>query len=538
MRIGNSSKVSLLFLAIILASLAGCGQSKQAGGPPQGAEPEVTVVTIKPETVTLTTVLAGRTSAYQVSDVRPQVGGIIQKRLFKEGSEVKLGEVLYQIDPATYQAAFDNAKAALAKAEANAVPARLKGDRYGNLSKVNAVSQQDNDDAQAAKRQTEADVISAKAALETARINLSYTRVTSPISGRIGKSSVTPGALVTASQATALATVQQTDPMYVDVTQSSAEVLRMKRDLASGKLKKSGAGGAKVKLLFEDGTPYSIEGSLQFSDITVDQNTGVITLRALFPNTRQELMPGLYVRAVLEEGVEENAIVVPQAAVSRDSRGSAQVMLVKADGVVEVRQITVSRVVGDKWLVSSGLAAGERVIVDGLQKVKPGGKAKAVEAGQASAAPGAAEANATAPAPAPAPAAAAKPEVKPESKPEAAPKPETTPKAEAAAKKEAAPKTEPAAKAEKAPEAPKTEKPQAAKPVAPAKAEAPQAASQAEKTTPAKGVMKEVMKEVMKDEPKGKVPADKRGIVYSPPKDQPWPGSTGSAATSEAKSEQ
>lgn len=508
MRISTSFPRSLLLFAALLFALSGCGQGKQAGGPPQAGEPEVTVVTIKPETVTLTTVLAGRTSAYQVSDVRPQVGGIIQKRLFKEGSEVKVGEVLYQIDPASYQAAYDNAKAALVKAEANAVPARLKGDRYGNLTKVNAVSQQDNDDAQAAKRQTEADVIAAKAALETARINLSYTRVTSPISGRIGKSSVTPGALVTASQATALATVQQTDPMYVDVTQSSSEVLRMKRDLASGKLKKSGAGGAKVKLLFEDGTPYGAEGSLQFSDITVDQTTGVITLRALFPNARQELMPGLYVRAVLEEGVEDNAIVVPQAAVSRDSRGLAQVMVVKADGVVEMRPITVVRVVGDKWLVSQGLAAGDRVIVDGLQKVKPGGKAKAVEAGQAQVAAPADQANATAPA-----------------------KADTAPKAEAAAKGEPAAKAEAAPKADKAPAAAPAAP---ASPATPAKAEKPQAA--AETAAPARTGMKEVMKEVMKDEPKGKVPADKRSIVYSPPKDQPWPGSAG-ASTPDQKSE-
>ncbi|HWR04412.1 MAG TPA: efflux RND transporter periplasmic adaptor subunit [Humidesulfovibrio sp.] len=519
MRISTSFPRSLLLFAALLVALPGCGQSKQAGGPPQAGEPEVTVVTIKPETVTLTTVLAGRTSAYQVSDVRPQVGGIIQKRLFKEGSEVKLGEVLYQIDPATYQAAYDNAKATLAKAEANAVPARLKGDRYGNLTKVNAVSQQDNDDAQAAKRQTEADVIAAKAALETARINLSYTRVTSPISGRIGKSSVTPGALVTASQATALATVQQTDPMYVDVTQSSSEVLRMKRDLASGKLKKTGTGGAKVKLLFEDGTPYGTEGSLQFSDITVDQTTGVITLRALFPNARQELMPGLYVRAVLEEGVEENAIVVPQAAVSRDSRGLAQVMVVKADGVVEVRQISVVRVVGDKWLVSEGLAAGDRVIVDGLQKVKPGGKAKAVEAGQAAPAAPAGQAGqaANATAQAPAPEAAQQPAAKPEAaKPEAA-KPEAAPKADAAPKA-----AKPAATASPAPVAAKAEKPQTSVP--------------AEKAAPARAGMKEVMKEVMKDEPKGKVPTDKRSIVYSPPKDQPWPGSVGASA-SDQKSE-
>lgn len=495
---------SLFLAAVLTATLFGCGQGQQAGGPPQAQEAEVTVVTIAPEEVTLTTVLAGRTSPYQVSDVRPQVGGIVQKRLFKEGSDVKAGELLYQIDPATYQAAYDNAKAALTKAEANALPARLKGDRYTNLSKVNAVSQQDNDDAQASKLQAEAEVISAKAALETARINLSYTRVTAPIGGRIGKSAVTPGALVTASQAEALTTVQQTNPMYVDVTQSSSEVLRLKRDLASGKLKKAGADGAKVKLLFEDGAHYQHEGALQFSDITVDQSTGVITLRALFPNPNQDLLPGLYVRAVLEEGVEENAILVPQAALSRDSKGNALVMVVKADNTVEPRPIQVTRVVGDKWLVAGGLAAGDRVIVEGLQKAKPGAKVKPVEKGAAAAAPGA-------------PAAA----------PEAAPKANTQANATAPAPKAAEP-TKPAATAPKA-DAAKTEAPKAeAKPAATApKAEAPKVdAPKADAPKPVKAEAKpDAAKSdaVKSDTPKASA---KRDLVYSPPKDQPWPGST------------
>ena len=294
-----TSFASVLLSAALLAALSGCGQGQQAGGPPPAGEPEVAVVTIAPQRTTLTTVLPGRTSPYLVSDVRPQVGGIVQKRLFKEGSEVKVGEALYQIDPATYQAAYDSAKAALARAEANALPAKLKAERFGALVKVRGVSQQDNDDAQATHRQAEAEVLSAKAALETARINLSYTRVSSPISGRIGKSSVTPGALVTGNQAAVLATVQQTDPIYVDVTQSSSEVLRMKRDLASGKLKKAGADGAKVKLLFDDGTAHAQEGALQFSDITVDQSTGVVTLRAVFPNPGHELLPGLYVLSLI-----------------------------------------------------------------------------------------------------------------------------------------------------------------------------------------------------------------------------------------------
>lgn len=532
MRIRKSFQYPMLIAAVLLGLLSGCGQNKQQGGPQQAGEPEVTVVTIQPETVTMTTVLSGRTSAFQVSDVRPQVGGIVQKRLFKEGSDVKAGEVLYQIDPATYQAAYDNAKAALAQAEANALPVRLKAERYANLVKVNGVSKQDNDDAQAADRQAQAAVLAAKANLETARINLGYTRVTAPISGRIGKSSVTPGALVTASQATALSTVQQTNPMYVDVTQSSAEVLRLKRDLASGKLKKSANGGAKVKLLFEDGSPYSIEGSLEFSDITVDQTTGVITLRALFPNPKQEIMPGLYVRAIIEEGVEDAAILVPQAAVSRDSKGNPLVMAVKPDNTVEPRTIEVSRVVGDKWKVASGLAAGDRVIVDGLQKVRPGAKVKPVEAGSAAAAAQgapqqpAAQDNASAPAAPAAQANAAAPQAAPA--PAAAPAAKAEPKAAAPeAKPEAKPVAPAPAKAPAAPEA----KPEA-KPVA---------EKAADKPAQTRGAMKEVMKEVMKDDPapKGRVPAEKRNIVYSPPKDQPWPGSAGSSApASEAKSEQ
>ena len=385
MRTHSHFAVSILFAAT-LATLAGCGQNTQASAPP-ASDPEVAVATMAPEKTTLTTVLPGRTSAFLVAEVRPQVGGIIQKRLFVEGSDVKAGQVLYQIDPATYQAAYDNARAALAKAEANAQPARLKSERYASLSKARAVSQQDNDDAQAANRQAQAEVLSAKAALESAHINLAYTRVTAPIAGRIGKSTVTPGALVTASQAAPLATIQQTDQIYVDVTQSSSEVMRLRRDMASGRLKKAGADAAKARLLFDDGTAYAKEGVLQFSDITVDPSTGVITLRAVFPNPGRELMPGLYVRAVLEEGTEDQAILVPQQAVSRDPKGTPMVMLVKPDNTVEARPIEVSRVVGDKWLVSGGLAAGERVIVEGLQKVRPGAKVKPVEASSVAAKP-------------------------------------------------------------------------------------------------------------------------------------------------------
>lgn len=363
-----------LCLALWLGGESG-GQAQSApmAAPP---EPEVGVVTLAPEPVTISTVLPGRVSAHLVAEVRPQVGGILQKRLFDEGADVKAGDVLYQIDPARYQAAYDNAKAALVKAEANAVPVRLKAERTRKLINEKVISQQDNDDAQAAIRQAEAEIAACKAALETARIDLHYTQVTAPVSGRIGKSNFTPGALVTANQSQPLSTVQSIDPLYVDLTQPSHEVLRLKRDFASGKLRKSADGKPAIKLLFEDGTPYAHDGELQFADITVDQSTGVITLRASFPNPEHELLPGMYVRAVLEEGVRENALLVPQQAVTRDPKGAAMALVLNRDQLVEARAVEIGRAVGDKWLVRSGLAAGDRVIVDGLQKVRPGAKAK------------------------------------------------------------------------------------------------------------------------------------------------------------------
>ncbi|GAB6038003.1 efflux RND transporter periplasmic adaptor subunit [Fundidesulfovibrio butyratiphilus] len=354
------------------------GGHAQEGPPAAPPQPEVGVVTLASEPVTVSTILPGRVSAYLVAEVRPQVGGILQNRLFVEGADVKAGDVLYQIDPARYQAAYDNAKAALAKAEANAVPVRLKAARTRQLIKEKVISQQDDDDAQAAIRQAEAEIAACKAALETARIDLRYTQVTAPVSGRIGKSNFTPGALVTANQAQPLSTVQSIDPLYVDLTQPSQEVLRLKRDFASGKLKKSAAGKPVVSLMFEDGTPYRHSGELQFSDITVDQSTGVITVRAAFPNPEHELLPGMYVRAVLEEGVRENALLVPQQAVTRDPKGAATALVLGRDDTVEERTLDLGRAVGDKWLVRSGLEAGDRVIVDGLQKVRPGAKAKPV----------------------------------------------------------------------------------------------------------------------------------------------------------------
>ena len=356
----------------------GCDRQKAQSPPPIA---EVSVVTLKLQRVMLTTELPGRTSAYLIAEVRPQVGGIIQKRLFTEGSDVKEGEVLYQIDPAVYQATYNSAKAALAKAEANLIPIRLKAGRYAELVKINAVSQQDYDDASAALKQAEADVEAGKAAVEIARINLAYTKVTAPISGRIGRSSVTNGALVTASQPAALATIQQLSPIYVDVTQSSAELLRLQQNLASGLLKSNSSAQARVRLLLEDGSPYPLPGTLKFSEVTVDQSTGSITLRAIFPNPKHTLLPGMFVRAILEEGVNEHAILVPQQGVTRNPAGNAMVMVVGSEEKVEPRVIKVVRTVGDNWLVSEGLKAGDRVILEGLQKALPGTPVKAVPFG-------------------------------------------------------------------------------------------------------------------------------------------------------------
>ncbi|MHB8174074.1 MAG: efflux RND transporter periplasmic adaptor subunit [Nitrospirota bacterium] len=368
--------------AVIMAGaivISGCSKKSAAISKKNMPPPEVGVVSIKPRQVALTTELPGRISAYLVAEVRPQVGGIILKRLFTEGSNVKAGEVLYQIDPATYQAAYASAKAALDNARANVVPLRLKAGRYGKLVAINAVSKQDADDVSAQLKQAEAEVEAAKAALEMARINLAYTKVTAPISGRIGMSSVTTGALVTASQAAPLATIQRLDKVYVDVTQSAADLLRLKRNIARGRMKK-GVGQTKVNLVLEDGTPYPLAGALKFSDITVDQSTGSVTVRTVFPNPREVLLPGMYVRAIMEEGVDRNAILVPQQGVTRDLSGDATALVVDPSGKVEQRVIKVSRTIGDKWLVEDGLKPGELVVVEGVQKAKPGTVVKPVPA--------------------------------------------------------------------------------------------------------------------------------------------------------------
>lgn len=372
-----SSRLSLALAVAAASLLSACG-SPPGGPPPQEGTPEMGVITVATRPVTLTTELPGRTLPYLIADVRPQVNGIIQVRKFREGGEVKAGETLYQIDPSTYRATYDSYVAALGKAQATLRTARLKAERYRELVKVSAISKQDNDDADAALGQAEADVAAAKANVESARINLDYARVDAPISGRIGKSSVTAGALVTASQATALATIQQLDPIYVDVTQPSAALLRLKQALASGELEKADTNAAKVNLLMEDGSPYPLQGRLEFSDVTVDQNTGSITLRAVFPNPNADLLPGMYVRAVLQEGVKDDGLLVPQQAVSRNGAGKPTAYVVGSDHKLQLRVLETDRAIGDQWLVRSGLKPGEQLVVEGLSRARPGVTVKTV----------------------------------------------------------------------------------------------------------------------------------------------------------------
>ena len=379
-------KTAALLLAVGLAITA-CGKKQAQPQGPQGP-PEVGIITVQPQQVVLTTELSGRTAPHLIAEVRPQVGGIIKKRLFNEGSDVSAGQILYQIDSASYEATLASARATQARAEAILGTVRLKAQRYQDLVKINAVSQQDNDDAQASLRQAEAELAAAKAAVEVARINLAYTKITAPISGRIGRSSVTEGALVTANQAAPLATIQQLSTMFVDVTQSSADLLKLRQNLASGMLHKKAAEQARVKLLLEDGSPYPLPGTLKFSEVTVDQSTGSITLRAVFPNPKQLLLPGMFVRALLEEGVNEQALLVPQRGVTRSPQGGALVMVVGAEEKVEPRPIKVVRTVGDSWLVAEGLKPGDRLIVEGIQRARPGTPVKAVPFGAAPAAAG------------------------------------------------------------------------------------------------------------------------------------------------------
>ncbi|HDR2790838.1 efflux RND transporter periplasmic adaptor subunit [Enterobacter sp. RHBSTW-00175] len=352
-------------LIVCAALLAGCdGQDDQQQHP---QSPQVSVYTVKSAPLAVTTELPGRTDAFRVAEVRPQVSGIILRRNFTEGSDVKAGDSLYQIDPATYKAAYDNAKGELAKAQAAANIAHLTVKRYVPLVGTQYVSKQEYDQAVATAQQADASVVAAQAGVESARINLAYTKVTSPIEGRIGKSSVTEGALVTNGQATALATVQQLDPIYVDVTQPSSDFMRLKQSSLQ-----KGDGSSAVELLMENGQPYPLKGTLQFSDVTVDESTGSITLRAIFPNPKHLLLPGMFVRARIDEGIQPDAILVPQQGVTRTPRGDATVLVVNDKNQVESRTVVAPQAIGDRWLITEGLKNGDRVIVSGLQKARPG----------------------------------------------------------------------------------------------------------------------------------------------------------------------
>lgn len=370
-------------IAALLAAvpmLSSCDEAPAQAAPPPARPVDVTVVTLRHQPAPVSTVLPGRTAAFQVAEVRPQVGGVLRERLFNEGQEVAAGQPLFRIDPATYQAALETAEAALNRAKATADQAQTTVDRYRPLVRARAVSQQDFDVAEAALRQAQADVASAQAAVDAARINLGYTVVNSPIAGRTGRASVTVGALVTASQANALVTVTQLNPIYVDVTQPSAALLRQRRDVAEGVLRRDSTDSAEAVLILEDGTEYARRGHIQFSEVIVDQGTGSVTLRAVFPNPDGLLMPGMFVRARVEEGVIDRALLVPQQAVQRTPRGEPMAYVVKEDGTVEPRVLQTSRAIGTNWLVTAGLGAGDRVVLEGMLRIRPGAKVNATEA--------------------------------------------------------------------------------------------------------------------------------------------------------------
>lgn len=372
------SRIPLPFLALSLAiglSLSACGGGEPEA--PQGGPGQVTVTTLKTEQVGLTRELPGRTQAFLVAEVRPQVNGIVARRLFTEGGAVKAGQALYQLDDASYRAQANTARAQLARAEATAHAARLSARRIGELAKIDAVSQQDLENAVAAQQQADADVGAARASLDAANVTLGYARITAPISGRIGKSTVTQGALVNAGQAEALATVQQLDPIYVDLSQSSAELLQLRRELAAGRLQDNQQ--LPVSILLEDGSTFDHKGTLEFSEVSVDPGTGSFGLRVKVDNPEGVLMPGMYVRAVIGGGVRNDALLVPMQGIARDPKGDTTAMVVGKDGKVEVRPVKVSRALGDKWLVEDGLKAGDKVIVEGLQKIGPGMPVQATE---------------------------------------------------------------------------------------------------------------------------------------------------------------
>lgn len=364
---GRPAVAMLILLPLVMA---GCTSEQKPDG--QGQVPLVEVLELKHEKVVLTTELPGRTSAYLVAEIRPQVSGLIQERRFTEGSDVEAGDVLYQIDPAQYRAAYEQAKAAVAMSEATIPALRARAERFEGLLAIKAVGQQDYDDALAAYQQAEAQLMVNKAAMDAAQINLSYTPIKAPISGRIGKSNVTVGAMVTAYQPVPLAVIQQMDPIYVDVTQSAGDLLALKRKFERGELTTDGEDQNKVRLLLQDGSTHAHEGTLQFRDVSVEATTGTVTLRVIVPNPDQTLLPGMFVQAIVEEGVAENGILVPQQAVSRNSKGLPYAFVVNTDNSVSQRYVRLNREVGNRWLIADGLQAGERIVVSGLQRVRPG----------------------------------------------------------------------------------------------------------------------------------------------------------------------
>lgn len=374
-------------LVASLGALYACGPSAPPSA--QRPPPEVGVLEMRPQPFELSTQLPGRTAAFRVAEVRPQVSGIVQKRLFEEGSTVTAGQALYQIDPAPYQAATQRAAAELKRAQTTAEVARLKAERFAPLARSGAVAKQDNDDVQATYRQALANVDAARAALETARIDLGYTRIQAPIAGVISESYITEGALVTAGQPQRLAQVTQLDPIYVDIQRPTAELLQLRREFEAGRLERAGPDSARIELLLEDGSAYALPGQLQFSGVTVDPGTGSVNLRAVYPNPDHHLLPGMYVRGRLREGVEPAALLVPQRAVTRDAEGRASVLVVGADNKLEVRIIETRRAAGDAWLVGKGLAVGDRVVVRGPLRLMPGMPVNPVPADAKPAAPGA-----------------------------------------------------------------------------------------------------------------------------------------------------
>lgn len=385
----NKRPSLILSLSVVLSStffLAACDDASEANGrmaQGQMPAPAVTVVSVKTETLPLITDLPGRTTPFQIAELRPQVSGIITERVFTEGSEVKRGQLLYRIDPAPYQAVYDSRKAALAKAEANVRVARLKAERHAGLVEIEAVSKQANDDAQAALQQAQAEVAAAKAAVTQAKIDLDYTQVKAPIKGRIGRSAVTAGALVTANQTQTLATVRQLDPIYVDLNQPSVDLLRLRNEVAAGHIQTNARGEVEVELVLEDGSPYPAKGRLALSEVSVDEATGSVSLRARFPNSEGVLLPGMYVRARIDQGVRKGAVRLPHAALQHDARGKAIVMVVDAADKVVLRPVTTGQTLGSDWIITAGLEEGERVIIEGLQKVRPGVEVVAEEAAMA-----------------------------------------------------------------------------------------------------------------------------------------------------------